>query len=143
MPPSKATQEKTFDENNDPYYRCAAHWLWLSMGDQISQFLMCINCNEPFHLFCTKYLMEQKPVNKDMLYITVQEFTKEGKAHRKKTSSDEKDNVAFCILCLAKMKADKVSAEAEQLAKRQLASSGKAAPKKKMKSTNFYHRDNL
>jgi len=79
--------------------------------------------------------MEQKPVNKDMLYITVQEFTKEGKAHRKKTSSDEKDNVAFCILCLAKMKADKVSAEAEQLAKRQLASSGKAAPKKKMKST--------
>ena len=49
--------------------------------------------------------------------------------------SDEKDNVAFCILCSAKMKADKVSAEAKQLAKRQLASSGKAAPKKKMKST--------
>jgi hypothetical protein len=42
-PPSKATQEKTLDDNNDPYYRCAAHRLCRSMGDQTSQFLMCIN----------------------------------------------------------------------------------------------------
>ena len=47
--------------------------------------------------------------------------------------SDEKDNVAFCILCSVKMKAVKVSAEAKKLGKRQLASSGKAAPNKKMK----------
>ncbi len=79
--------------------------------------------------------MEQKPVGKDMLYITVQDFAKEGKARWKKTLSSEKDNVAFCILCLAKMKAVKVSAEAKKLAKladkRQSASLGKAAPKKK------------
>ena len=44
-PPSKATPEKTTldDTNNDPYYRCAAHRLCRSMGDQTSQFLMCIN----------------------------------------------------------------------------------------------------
>jgi len=59
-------------------------------------------------------------------------FTKEGKARWKKTSLDEKDKVAICILCSAKMKAVKVSAEAKKLSKRQLASSGEAAPKKKM-----------
>ncbi len=61
--------------------------------------------------------MEQKPVDKDTLYITVQDFTKEGKAHWKKTLSSEKDNVACCILCLSKMKAVKVSAEAKKLTK--------------------------
>jgi hypothetical protein len=83
--------------------------------------------------------MEQRPVDEDTLYITVQDFTKEGKARWKKTSLSEKDNVAFCILCSAKMKAVKVSAKAKKLAKladkRQVVSSGKAAPKKKMKST--------
>ena len=79
--------------------------------------------------------MEQKPVNEDTSYITVQDFTKEGKARWKKTSSDEKVNVAICILCSAKMKAIKVSAEAKKLSKHQSASSGKAAPKKEMKST--------
>jgi hypothetical protein len=58
--------------------------------------------------------MEQKSVDEDMLYIIVQDFTKdkEGKAHWKKTTSSEKDNIAFCILCSAKMKAVKVLAEA-------------------------------
>jgi hypothetical protein len=69
------------------------------------------------------------------LYITVHDFTKEWKARWSKTSSDEKDHVAFCILCLAKIKAFKVSAEAQKLAKRQSSNSGKSAPKKKMKST--------
>ena len=78
--------------------------------------------------------MEQKPVNKDTLYITVQDFTKERKARWKKTLSDEKVNVAICILCSAKMKAIKVSAGAKKLSKRQSAGLGKAAPKKKMKS---------
>jgi hypothetical protein len=68
-------------------------------------------------------------------YISIQDFTKDGKARWKKTSASEKDNVAFCILCLAKMKAVKVSVEAKKLAKRQSASSGKAAPKKRTKST--------
>jgi hypothetical protein len=96
---------------------------------------MCINCNEPVHLFCAEYLIEQTPVNKDtLLYITVQDFTKEEKARWRKTSSDEKDNVAFCIFCLAEMKAVKVSAEAKKLAKCQSGNSGKVAPKKKIKS---------
>jgi hypothetical protein len=79
--------------------------------------------------------MEQKPVNEDTSCNTVQDFTKEGKARWKKTSSDEKVNVAICILCSAKMKAIKVSAGAKKLSKRQSAGLGKAAPKKKMKST--------
>ena len=95
---------------------------------------MCINCNKSVHLFCAEYLIEQPPANKDSLYITVKDFTKEGKVRWRKTSLDEKDNVAFCILCLAKMKAVKVSAEAKKLAKRQSGKSGKVAPKKKMKS---------
>ena len=57
--------------------------------------------------------MEQKPADKDTSYVTVQDFTKEGKARWKKTSSGEKDNVAFCILCSARMKAVKVSVEAK------------------------------
>ena len=69
------------------------------------------------------------------MYVTVQDFTKEGKAHWRKTSSDEKDNDAFCILCSAKMKTVKVSTEAKKLVTRQLGNSGKVAPKKKMKST--------
>ena len=135
MPPStaaKAAQRQTLDDNNDPYYCCAAHRLCQSMGDQMSQFLMCINCNKSVHLFCTEYLIEQTPVHEDTLYITVKDFTKEGKSRWRKTSSDERDNVAFCILCSAKMKAVKVSAEAKKLAKRQLGNSGKVAPKKKM-----------
>ncbi len=83
----------------------------------------------PVHLFCADYLMEQKPVNEDTLYITVQDFTKDWK----KTSSDEKANVAICILCLAKMKAIKVMAKAKKLSKHQWAGLGKAAPKKKIK----------
>ena len=141
-PPSKAPQGKTLDDHNDPYYRCTAHRMCLSMGDQTLQFLMCFNCNEPVYLFCAEYLLEQKPVNKDTLYITLQDFTKEGKARWKKTSLDKKDNVAFCIFCLAKMKAVKVLAAANKLAKRQPTSSGKA-PKKKMKFSKGYHRDNL
>jgi len=39
--------------------------------------------------------MEQEPVDKDMLYIIVQDFTKEGNAHWKKTTSSEKDTIAF------------------------------------------------
>ena len=140
-PLSKSVQGKTHDDKDDPYYRCAAHRLCLSMGDQTSQLLMCINCNQPLHLFCAEYLMEQKPVNKDpTFYISVRDFTKEGRARYKKTSSSEKDNVVFCILCSAKMKAVKVSAKAVKLAKlagkHQSANTGKAAPKKEMRSTN-------
>jgi hypothetical protein len=105
------------------------------MGDQTLQFLMCINCNKPVHLFCAEYPIERTPVNEDTLYITVKDFTKEGKARWRKTLSDEKDNVAFCILYSAKMKAVKVSAEAKKLAKCQSGNSGKVVAKKKMKST--------
>ncbi len=100
------------------------------MGDQTSQFLMCINCNEPVHLFCAEYLIDQMPVAEETSYISVKDFTKEGKARWKKTSSADKDDVAFCILCSAKMKAVNVSVEANKLAKHQ-ASLGKSAPKKK------------
>ena len=94
-----------------------------------------LNWVSDVHLFCAEYLIEQMSVNKDMLlYITVQDFTKEGKARWRKTSSNEMDNVAFCILCSAKMKAVKVLAEAKKLAKRQSGNLGKVAPKKKMKS---------
>jgi len=104
-PPSKSVQGKTHDDKDDPYYCCAAHRLCLSMGDQTSQLLMCINCNQPFHLICAEYLMEQKPVDEDhTLYISVRDFTKEGRVCCKKISASEKDNIVFCILCSAKIK---------------------------------------
>ena len=103
-------QGKTLDDNNDPYYHCAAHRFRLClsmMGNQTSQFLMCINCNDPVHLFCAEYLMEQKPVE-DLLYISVKDFTKEGKARWKKTSSSsEKDYVVFCILWTGRLELTK------------------------------------
>jgi len=74
--------------------------------------------------------MEQKLVAEDMLYITVRDISPK----RKRRSG--RKHVMFCILCLAKMTAVKVLAEAVKLAKladkRQSASSGKAG----------YHRDN-
>ena len=73
---------------------------------------MCINCNEPVHLFCAEYLIDQMPVAEETSYISVKGFTKEGKARWKKTSSADKDDVAFCILCSAKMKAVKILVEA-------------------------------
>ena len=68
--------------------------------------------------------MEQKPVDDDTSHITAQDFTKEGKSHWKKISADEKDNIVICILCLAKVKAIKVSAEAKKLSKHQSTGSG-------------------
>ena len=55
MPLSKAALGNILDDNNDPFYRCAAHRLCLSMDNQTSQFLMCINCNQCIHLFCTTH----------------------------------------------------------------------------------------
>jgi len=124
MPPSKAALGNILDDNNDPFYRCAAHRLCQPMGDQTSQFLMCINCNQCVHLFCAEFLMEQKPVDDDTSHITAQDFTKEGKSRWKKISADEKDNIVICILCSAKVKAIKVSAEAKKLSKHQSTGSG-------------------
>jgi hypothetical protein len=47
---------------DDPYFRCAANRLCLSVGNQTSQMCICINCNIPAHLFWAEYLMEQSPV---------------------------------------------------------------------------------
>jgi hypothetical protein len=52
--------------------------------------------------------MEQNPV-KDLYYITVKDLTKEGMMQWKKTPAWEKQNVTFCVLCQAKVKAVKVS----------------------------------
>ena len=124
MPLSKAALGNILDDNNDPFYRCAAHQLCQSMGNQTSQFLMCINCNQCVHLFCAEFLMEQKPVDDDTSHITAQDFTKEGKSSWKKISADEKDNIVICILCSAKVKAIKVTAEAKKLSKHQSTGSG-------------------
>ena len=66
-------QGMTIDDN-DPYYSCAAHRLCRSIGNQTSQFCICVNCNQSVHLFCAEYLMEQKPV-KDLLYISAKDLT--------------------------------------------------------------------
>jgi hypothetical protein len=55
-----------------------------------------------------------------------------------KTKVSKKENVVFCILCEAKMKTVKISAEAKKLAKESnkgQSASLDRAPKKKMKST--------
>ena len=134
--PAASHHGQALDDNHDPFFRCAANRLCRSMGDQTSQFLNCINCNQLAHLFCAEYLIGQTPVDDETSYITVKDFSKEGKARWRKTLSNEKDNIAFCILCSAKIKAVKVSAEAQKLAKRK---SGNlvvnSTPKKKVKST--------
>ncbi len=81
--------------------------------------------------------MEQNPV-KDIYYITVKDLTKEGMMRWKKTPACEKQNVTFCVLCQAKVKAVKVLAQelkfAEKASKRKSAGNGSAA-KKKVKCT--------
>jgi hypothetical protein len=77
--------------------------------------------------------MEQNPV-KDLYYITVKDLTMEGVKQWKKTPVGEKQNVTFCILCQAKVKAVKVSAQAMKVAekesKRKSARNSSAAKKK-------------
>jgi hypothetical protein len=101
------------------------------------QMCICINCNISTHLFCAEYLMEQNPV-KDRYYISVTDLSKEGMVQWKKTPVGEKQNVTFCILCQAKVKAVKVLAHAMKVAdkasKRKSAGNGSAA-KKKVKCT--------
>ncbi len=134
--PATSHHGQALDDNNDPFYHCAVNRLCRSMGDQTSQFLNCINCNQPAHLFCAEYLIGQTPVDDDTSYITIKDFSKEGKARCRKTLSSEKDNIAFCILCFAKIKAVKVSAEAQKLAKRKSSNlEVKSTPKEKVKST--------
>jgi hypothetical protein len=77
--------------------------------------------------------MEQNPV-KDLYYITVKDLTKEGMMRWKKTPACEKQNVMFCVLCQAKVKAVKMSAQAmnvaEKASKRKSVVNGSAAKKK-------------
>jgi hypothetical protein len=48
----------------------------------------------------------------------VKDLTKEGMVRWKKTPAGEKQNVTFCILCQAKVKAAKVSAQAMKVAEK-------------------------
>jgi hypothetical protein len=77
--------------------------------------------------------MEQNPVE-DFYNITVKDLTKEGVKRWKKTPVGEKQNITFCILCQAKVKAVKVLAQAMKVAekgsKRKSAGNGSAAKKK-------------
>jgi hypothetical protein len=81
--------------------------------------------------------LEQNPVE-DLYYITVKDLTKEGMMQWKKTPACEKQNVTFCVLCQAKVKAVKVLAQAmkvaEKASKCKSAGNGSAA-KKKVKCT--------
>ena len=61
--------------------------------------------------------MEQNPV-KDLYYITVKDLTKEGMMQLKKTPVCEKQNVIFCVLCQAKVKAVKILAQAMKVAEK-------------------------
>ncbi len=70
---------------DDPYFRCTANQLCQSVGNQMLQMCICINCNIPAHLFCAEYLMEQNPVE-DLYYITVKDLTKEGMVQWKKNT---------------------------------------------------------
>jgi hypothetical protein len=49
----------------------------------------------------------------------VKDLTKEGVKRWKKTPVGEKQNVMFCVLCQAKVKAVKVSAQAMKVAEKE------------------------
>jgi hypothetical protein len=80
--------------------------------------LICINCNISAHLFCAEYLQFQNPVEEPHV-IAIKDLSKEGKLQWKKTPASEKNNVVFCILCQAKIKAVKVSASSAKLAEKE------------------------
>ena len=105
--------------------------------------LICINCNISAHLFCAEYLQFQNPVE-ELHVIALKDLSKEGKLRWKKTPPSEKNNVVFCILCQAKIKAVKVSASAAKLGEKEskrkekedskCKSIGKFSPPKKPRS---------
>ncbi len=76
--------------------------------------------------------MEQNPVE-DLYYITVKDLTKEGMMRWIKTPACEKQNIMFCVLCQAKVKAVKVLAQelkfAEKASKCKSAGNSSAAKK--------------
>ena len=95
--------------------------------------LICINCNISTHLFCAEYLLFQNPVE-ELHVIAIKDLSKEGKLRWKKIPTIEKNNVVFCILCQAKIKAVKVSASAAKLAEKE--SKRKEKEDSKCKSIN-------
>ena len=106
------------DKIADPIFCCAANRLCCSVGVETSQMLICINCNISAHLFCAEYLQFQNPVE-ELYVIALKDLSKEGKSRWKKTPASEKNNVVFCILCQAKIRAVKVSASAAKLAEKE------------------------
>jgi hypothetical protein len=106
------------DKIPDPFFRCVANRLCRSVGDETSQMLICINCNISAHLFCNEYLQPQNPVE-ELHVIALKDLSKEGKLRWKKIPASEKNNVVFCILCQAKIKAVKVFASAAKLVEKE------------------------
>ena len=83
-PPSKATQEKTLDDNNDPYYRCAAHQLCRSMGDQTSQFLCASIATNLFTYFAQSTSLNRRQLpNTRLIFLYKISPKRERRAGRK------------------------------------------------------------
>jgi hypothetical protein len=73
--------------------------------------------------------------------ITVKDFMKEGKICCKKTPTEQKSDVMFCILCQGQWKVITIFVQAKLLAKvtnkkMKSSSGGECAPRKKAKSSN-------
>ena len=82
---------------NDHNFVCAALELCRSVGNQTSMMSICINCNLSAHHFCTEYLYEQSPV-KEHLYMTPNDFTKDGKIRYRKFPKPKKLGYVLYLL---------------------------------------------
>ncbi len=123
---------------DNPDCVCTAKHLCRSIGNQKSMKSLCINCNRSAHHFCAEYLHKQSPVE-EPFWITVKDFTTEGKIRFKKMPTSLKNDVMFFILCQCKWKAIKVSAQAKLLEKaskknKNSSTGGECTPKKRAKS---------
>jgi hypothetical protein len=81
---------------------CAASQFCLDLYNDTDNYRYCLNCNVEAHLICTEQMDFQTPAL-DKFVIDHHDFSFGGKERYRKTPHAHRHQVAFCLLCKARM----------------------------------------
>ena len=81
---------------------CAASQFCLDLNNDTDNYRYCLNCNVEAHFICTEQMDFQTPAL-DKFVIDHHDFSFGGKERYRKTPHAHRHQVAFCLLCKARM----------------------------------------
>jgi hypothetical protein len=81
---------------------CTASQFCLDLNNDTDNYRYCLNCNVEAHLICTEQMDFQTPAL-DKFVIDHHDFSFGGKERYRKTPHAHRHQVAFCLLCKARM----------------------------------------